>query len=89
MIALALCLAGCGDADDAPRAPSGLDADPLAVLTEPALDARVEQARRDAAASGRRVLLDFGADWCADCREVVRLSRIEPGPRRSGPARRR
>ena len=38
----------------------------------------ISQARSQAAASGRRVLLDFVADWCEDCREVVRLSHLEP-----------
>src|SRR5690606_33151723 len=28
--------------------------------------------------SGRLVLLDFVADWCSDCREVVRVSKLEP-----------
>lgn len=69
-----LLLLGCDD----DRAPSGLDADPWTPMSEAALDARIEAARRDAAASDRRVLLDFVADWCEDCREVVRLSHLEP-----------
>jgi len=42
------------------------------------LRARIDEARRQARASDRRVLLDFVADWCGDCREVVRLSHQEP-----------
>lgn len=30
------------------------------------------------AASGRKVLLELVAEWCADCREVVRVSGEEP-----------
>ncbi|MGE0789909.1 MAG: thioredoxin family protein [Sandaracinaceae bacterium] len=71
---LALSLVAC----DRPRAASGLDADPFAVRTEGQLAAQISAARNDAAASDRRVLLDFIADWCTDCREVVRLSHLPP-----------
>ncbi|MFK7992065.1 MAG: thioredoxin domain-containing protein [Sandaracinaceae bacterium] len=47
-------------------------------MDEASLDARIVEARRQASASDRRVLLDFVADWCTDCREVVRLSHLEP-----------
>ena len=46
--------------------------------TEAELDARIEEARAQARASDRLVLLDFVADWCEDCREVVRLSKRHP-----------
>jgi thiol:disulfide interchange protein len=75
-LAGALLLAACSGEPE--RAPSGLDADPFAPMSEAALEARIREARRQARASGRRVLLDFVADWCEDCREVVRLSREEP-----------
>lgn len=79
-LALLLSLALCACGEDAPRsrAPSGLDADPWTPKSEAALNAQIDEARREAAASGRRVLLDFLADWCTDCREVVRLSHLEP-----------
>lgn len=67
-------LMGCGEA----RVPSGLDADPWLPRTEAELDARIEEARSQARASDRLVLLDFVADWCEDCREVVRLSKRHP-----------
>ena len=76
LVFLCLSLGACGE--DAPRAPSGLDADPWVAVADDALDARIDEARREAGASGRRVLLDFVADWCTDCREVVRLSHLEP-----------
>jgi len=47
-------------------------------MTEEALTARIAAARREASASGKRVLLEFLADWCTDCREVVRLSQEQP-----------
>lgn len=70
----ALALGACGGE----RAPSGLDADPWAPLSEDQLHARIDAARAQARASDRRVLLDFIATWCTDCREVVRLSHEEP-----------
>ncbi|MCA9610110.1 MAG: thioredoxin family protein [Myxococcales bacterium] len=72
--------AACGDAEEAPAPspPSGLEADPWTPMTEAALTARIEEARAEARASGRRVLLEFVATWCEDCREVVRLSHEDP-----------
>ncbi len=79
-IAAALLLAACGsdEGEPAPRAPSGLEASPWVVETDEALTARIAEARRAAAASDRQVLLELVADWCEDCREVVRLSHEEP-----------
>lgn len=75
-----LVAAACGSAEDepAPRAPSGLEADPWTPMSEAALTTRIDEARAAARASGRRVLLEFVATWCEDCREVVRLSHEEP-----------
>lgn len=76
---LALALVACGgEATDEPARGAWLEADPFAPMSEAALDARIAEARREAAASGRQVLLELVADWCGDCREVVRLSREEP-----------
>ncbi|MEC7523487.1 MAG: thioredoxin family protein [Myxococcota bacterium] len=74
-VATALALLGCGDTR---RAPSGLDVDPWLPKTEEELDARILEARAQARESDRQVLLDFIADWCEDCREVVRLSKRHP-----------
>jgi thiol:disulfide interchange protein len=62
------------------RAPS-LDDDPYAERSEEELGEAIAAARRHAAATDRRVLLEFVADWCADCREVVRLGREMPARR--------
>lgn len=67
----------CGEAEHAPST-SGLEADPWTPVSDEVLAEQIAEARREAGASGRRVLLDFVADWCDDCREVVRLSHLEP-----------
>lgn len=74
--ALAALAAGCDSAP--PAAPSGLDADPWVVRTDAELDSAIAAARAEARASERLVLLDFVADWCSDCREVIRVSKLEP-----------
>lgn len=71
---LALALASCGE----DRSVSSAEPDPFAVRTEAELDAAIREARSRARSSGRQVLLDLVADWCADCREVVRVSSEEP-----------
>ncbi len=63
---------------DHPRAPSGLDRDPWAERDDAALTRAIEDARRAASESDRRVLLDFVAPWCTDCREVIRVSHRDP-----------
>jgi thiol-disulfide isomerase/thioredoxin len=40
-------------------------------------DADIRQAQALAASDGRRVLIDFGADWCPDCQVLDRLYRDE------------
>ena len=40
--------------------------------------ASIEAAKAQARAEGKRVLLEFVAPWCADCREVARLAAEEP-----------
>ncbi len=62
-------------ASHAPTAPASPSAKPAAtpkasgVLYDPDADARAEivAALAAAKADGKRVLLDFGADWCPDC----------------------
>jgi thiol:disulfide interchange protein len=77
LAAIALCTAGSPSgrvAAQRTRAASGA----FAVMSDEALAARITAAREEARASNRRVLLEFVASWCADCREVVRLSAREP-----------
>jgi thiol:disulfide interchange protein len=40
--------------------------------------AALEAAKTQARSEGKRVLLEFVAPWCADCREVARLAAEEP-----------
>ncbi|MGF1467880.1 MAG: thioredoxin family protein [Sandaracinaceae bacterium] len=68
-------LAACGGAPDIE---SGLDADPWVVRTDAELEAALREARAEAGRAGRRVLVDFVAPWCEDCREVIRLSHLPP-----------
>lgn len=68
-------LLGCSEGE---RAPSGLDVDPFLPMSDEQLSARIEEARAQARDSDRLVLLEFIADWCEDCREVVRLSHRGP-----------
>ncbi len=42
------------------------------------LRAEIQQALARARQRGTRVLLEFGADWCPDCNEVVQLCRQSP-----------
>jgi thiol:disulfide interchange protein len=81
VIVAAFAIAACQrEAESAPAAsqPFGIDADPYVVFSDQALSARIAEAREVARASDRQVLLDFLADWCTDCREVVRLMHEEP-----------
>src|SRR5688572_13096538 len=71
LVLAVLVLASCGgEREPGPAA----DVDPFVVRTDAELDAAITDARARARSSGRRVLLDLVADWCSDCREVVRVS---------------
>jgi thioredoxin 1 len=76
---LAVSLALAGAACSKPGAPS--DSDPASVFRERSEDevnaslaAAKDQARRE----GKRVLLEFVAPWCSDCREVAKIAAQEP-----------
>ena len=71
---LALVAVGC---DDEP-APAVAPSTSYLPRSEAELNAALEAAQARAQQSGRRVLLDFGADWCPDCNEVLRLTRESP-----------
>jgi thiol:disulfide interchange protein len=64
---------GCGN-----RGPEAAPGDPFAVVSEEHLTTELTRATERAARSNKRVLLEFIADWCTDCREVVRISGLEP-----------
>lgn len=70
--ALALILIGAGSPGAAPTLPPG-QATPVQVPYDTTADAhaQVDAAFAAARATGREVLLDFGGNWCADCRMLA------------------
>ncbi len=84
-----LAMAGCDDGTApvaAPATPSAAAPVTSASATapevvlgdyDPAADAEsdIDKALAAAKKSGRNVLIDFGADWCLDCRVLTELSR--------------
>jgi len=63
--------AGASAADTTGAAPRGYDA-----RRDAAAD--IDRALAEAAASGRRVLVIVGGDWCRDCRELDSLFASDP-----------
>jgi protein disulfide-isomerase len=61
-----LCLTGCVTSDSGKSAAGPYDDTAMG-------DELVRSAREHAAQSGQRVLLVFGANWCADCRAMDAL----------------
>ncbi|MBO6933792.1 MAG: thioredoxin family protein [Deltaproteobacteria bacterium] len=72
-IAVALVLFSLVACDDDPE-PAMAPPETYVTMTDAELTAALDAAKASAAANDRRILLDFGADWCPDCREVLRLS---------------
>lgn len=80
-LAISLLLLGCGEDESATSAPVTAAApvtDPFAVVSEDALRAQIQAALARARSGGKKVLLEFVADWCEDCREVVRVASAGP-----------
>lgn len=77
---LLLGVAGCDESETAaPAAQEATsNADPFAVVGEDELRAQIQAALARARADGKKVLLEFLADWCTDCREVVRVASAGP-----------
>lgn len=87
---LVLCLAllfGCDDAPEEPSpeapvteathaAPEGPTDPAFAPMSDAELTTAISAARLRAGARNTNVLLVFIADWCPDCHEVVRVSRL-------------
>ena len=46
--------------------------------SEDAVREEIQGALARARANDKRVLLEFGADWCPDCNEVARLGELSP-----------
>ena len=65
-----LSLVGCEDEPEPATAPPRT----YVTMSDAELAAALDTARASARENDRRVLLDFGADWCPDCREVLRLA---------------
>lgn len=62
-----------------PPAPSAPPPQDVWVLrSDETLRREIQRALARARRRGTRVLLEFGADWCPDCNEVVRLGRQSP-----------
>lgn len=55
--------------------------DPWAEQSDAELEQEIEAALKRAGRQDKRVLLEFIAPWCTDCREVVRLGAEEPAAR--------
>jgi thiol:disulfide interchange protein len=82
-VALALACAGAGcrrrGGGDAACGPALEPAsERWAERTEPELRAKIDRAMACGRARGTRVLLEFTAPWCADCREMERVESQEP-----------
>lgn len=76
LVASLLSSLACDDAGEEP--PAIVRLDPWREVTDEQLAAEIEAAKERAAARDKQVLLDFVATWCDDCREVVRVSKLEP-----------
>ncbi|MEZ4300150.1 MAG: thioredoxin family protein [Polyangiaceae bacterium] len=74
-LALATTLAACdnGGSGSAPSA-----AETFAERSEAEVNAAIDAAKERARRENKQVLLEFVAPWCADCREVSKVSRQEP-----------
>lgn len=50
----------------------------FAERTDAEMREAIRAAREQAKREGKHVLLEFVAPWCTDCREVTRVTRLEP-----------
>ncbi|MFK8000882.1 MAG: thioredoxin family protein [Polyangiales bacterium] len=78
LLGLAACEGGENTAPATAQAEAVSGSDPFAVISEDELRAQIQAALARARADGKKVLLEFVADWCHDCREVVRVASSGP-----------
>lgn len=74
--AIALGASGCGRSSGSGAPPSIEDA--FRDRSDAEVSADIAAAKEKARNEGKRVLLEFVAPWCQDCREVARLAAEEP-----------
>ncbi|MEM9070220.1 MAG: thioredoxin family protein [Myxococcota bacterium] len=83
LLALVL-LAGCSESslelevDEAPAREVLPSTDVWVLRSDQTLREEIQRALARARERNTRVLLEFGADWCPDCNEVVRLGHVSP-----------
>lgn len=54
------------------------DEGPFSPRSDADLVSALESAQARAQAGGKKLLVELGANWCPDCREVARLGTVEP-----------
>jgi thioredoxin 1 len=83
-LVISLLFAGCEEGENAapssnPTEPEVASAaDPFVAVSEDVLRGQIQAALARARSGGKKVLLEFVADWCHDCREVVRVASAGP-----------
>ena len=81
-LGLSLLMASCDGAENQGATTTSPEVeaptDPFAAVGEDALREQIQAALARARAGEKRVLLEFVADWCQDCREVVRVASAGP-----------
>jgi thiol-disulfide isomerase/thioredoxin len=77
-VTLAVALVAVLGCEDEPSPPAPTSLDPWRDVSDEELDREISTAHERARAANKRVLIDFVATWCVDCREVVRVSALEP-----------
>jgi hypothetical protein len=79
-LALWLTLTGCARRRDDPGCGAGLEpaSERWATRTDGALRAKIDRAMQCGRTRGTKVLLEFTAPWCPDCREMLRIEDEPP-----------
>ncbi len=77
-LALILLTLGLGCDDKPQSVEAQASSNPWQEIDESQLRREIQAALRRARENDKRVLLEFVANWCSDCREVVRVSNLTP-----------